>query len=108
MAAVRTDVLLSQSPVAEGDHVDVICPAGKRMVVTNIDCSTGESGFTPLLSFEDLVTGGTWFDAQTSGILQTSVQWQGRQAFNYAGGFRANAQRNDWDVRVTGYLLDLP
>jgi hypothetical protein len=108
MTRLYTDVLLALSPLAEGDTYDVPCPDGYRMVVTNIDCATGESGFTPLLGFEDLVTGGTWFDAQTSGILQTSVQWLGRQAFNVGGGFRVNAHRNDWDVRVTGWLLALP
>jgi hypothetical protein len=108
VAVVRTDVLASWVGLAEGDHLDISCPAGKRMVVTNIDTVSGESGTTPELGVEDLVTGGSWLIMQTSGVLTTSVQWSGRQVFNYGGGFRLNAHRNAWDGRVSGYYLDLP
>jgi hypothetical protein len=108
VASLYTNVIYVISPLAEGDTDDIPCPDGVRLVVTDIDCVAGESAFTPELGFEDLVTGGSWFIAQTSGILTTSVQWVGRQAFNVGGGFRVNAHRGDWDIRVTGWFLTLP
>ncbi len=108
MASLYTDRLYVVQGLLEGDTADIPCPDGVRMVVTDIDCATGEAAFTPELGFEDLVTNGSWFIAQTSGILTTSVQWQGRQAFNVGGGFRVNAHRGNWDIRVTGWLLTLP
>ena len=108
MASLYTDVLLSHSPLVEGNTLDVPCPDGFRMVVTDIDCFTGELAFTTELGFEDLVTDGTWFAAVTDGILSASVHLTTRQAFNEGGGFRCNAHRGDWDIRVTGWLLALP
>jgi hypothetical protein len=108
MGDVRTDVLLSFVGLLEGDHLDHICPSGKRMVVTNIDCAAGAASFAPLLGVEDLVTGGTWLVLAVNGVLLTSAQWSGRQVFNFGGGFRLNAHVENWDGRVSGYLLDLP
>lgn len=108
MGIVRTDVIVALSPLLESAHYDVGCPAGKRMVVTNIDVGAGEFSFAPSLGVEDLDTGGTFFMATTSGVLFQTVQWVGRQAFNYGGGIRLNAHLGDWDIRVTGYFLDLP
>lgn len=101
-------MLVVHSPLVQGTTLDVDCPAGKRMVVSNVDCATGAGAFTPLLGLEDLVTGGTWLVLTTNGVLLTSAQWSGRQAFNPGGGFRLNAHIGDWDIRVTGWLLALP
>jgi len=108
MSDVRTDVLFVVQGLTQGSTQDVPCPIGKRMIVANIDCASGAAAFAPLLGVEDMVTNATWFVAAVNGVLLTSAQWQGRQAFNYGGGFRLNAHVEDWDVRVTGWLLDLP
>ena len=107
MSDLRT-VLIAVGQLAEGDTLDVLVADGFRMVVTNFDCTSGEAAFTPALGLEDLVSGGTWLMLQTSGILTTSVQWSGRQAFDVGSGFRLNAHRNGWDYRITGWLLTLP
>lgn len=108
MGDVRTDVLASFVGLMQGSTLDVPCPLGKRMVVTNIDCAAGAAAFAPLLGVEDLVTGGTWLVLAVNGVLLTSMQWSGRQVFNYGGGFRFNAHVENWDGRASGYLLDLP
>lgn len=108
MASDLRTSLLYVGQLAEGDTHDVLVSDGFRMVVTNIDCASGSSSFTPLLGFEDLVTGGTWASLVTNGVLLTSAQWSGRQAFDVGSGFRVNAHISDWDVRVTGWLLTLP
>lgn len=107
MSDLRT-TLLAVGHVAEGGTVDVGVSTGFRMVVTNVDCASGASAFTPLLGLEDLATGGTWLTLLTSGVLLASVQWAGRQAFDVGSGFRLNAHIADWDYRVTGWLLTLP
>ena len=107
MSDLRT-VLLYVGQLAEGSTHDVGVSTGFRMVVTNVDCSAGASAFTPLVGFEDLVTGGTWLYQITNGVLPASVTWSGRQAFDVGSGFRVNAHISDWDIRVTGWLLTLP
>lgn len=115
MASLYTDVLASFVGLTAPAHLDVPCPAGKRMIVIGIDCAAGAGAFTPLLGFEDLVTGGTWLTLLTNGVLLSpgtidgaSTLWSGRQAFNFGGGFRLNPHIGSWDGRVTGWLLDLP
>lgn len=107
MSDLRT-ALLAVGQLSEGDTLDVLVADGFRMVVTNVDCASSSSAFTPLLGLEDVVSGGTWLTLVTNGILLTSVQWAGRQAFDVGSGFRLNAHVSDWDYRVTGWLLTLP
>lgn len=104
---LRTDVLV-RAQLSEGDTLDYLVGDGVRVVVTNIDCASGTSSFTPQLGFEDLDTGGTWVILFTAGVLLDSKQWAGRQAFNPGSGFRMNAHVGNWDMRVTGWILDLP
>jgi hypothetical protein len=108
MASLYTDVLYVRQGLLEGTTDDIPCPAGKRMVVRSVDCAASSSAFTPLVGFEDLLSGGTWLAMVTNGILLTSQHWEGYQAFNVGGGFRVNAHVSDWDLRVTGWLLDVP
>lgn len=108
MSDVRTDVLYVVQGLVEGSTADVPCPFGKRMIVSNIDAASGAASFAPLLGVEDIVTNATWLVLAVNGVLLTSAQWSGRQAFNYGGGFRLNAHIENWDIRVTGWLLDLP
>lgn len=107
MSDLRTS-LLAVGTLAEGDTLDVLATDGFRMVVTNVDCSAGAGAFTPLLGFQDLASGGTWLYLLTSGVLPTSAQWSGRQAFDPGSGFKLNAHIGGWDFRVTGWLLTLP
>ena len=108
MASLYTSLLYAIKGLAEGDTDEVLTSDGFRMVVTNIDCLSGPSAFTPALGFESTLRGETWFMAQTNGVLSTSVQWFGHQVFDVGDGFRVNAHRNAWDIRVTGWLLELP
>jgi hypothetical protein len=104
---LRTAVLV-RSQLLEGDTEDFLVSTGFRVVVTNIDCSAGSSGFAPLLGFEDLSNGATWLYLAVAGVIGQSAQWAGRQAFDAGSGFRMNAHVFNWDIRVTGWILALP
>jgi hypothetical protein len=105
MAGVYTDVLASRHALDEGDELDYFVPIGFRWIMRNVDGASGSSGGVPTLSVEDLVTGGTILILLVSGVVLESERWEGRQAFNYGGGFKVKAIANSWDYRITGYVF---
>lgn len=108
MAQIYTDVIASVQGLPDGSHIDYVCPAGTRWVVRDIGAASGSSGSIPELHFEDLVTGGTWALLIVGGLILESTRWEGRQVFNYGGGFRVRAENNPWDYRVTAFVFDVP
>ena len=86
-----------------GDQV-VAVPAGKVMIVREIDGYSGDIG-GPTVFFEDTATGGTWFVRQGAALTTTSFQWEGRIVFE-GDGFTVRVDSGAWDLYVSGYLLD--
>lgn len=84
--------------------VNVPVPAGKVMVVREVDGYSGDIG-GPVVFFEDHATGGTWFVRQGAALTTTSFQWEGRLVFE-EGGFDVRVDSGAWDIYVSGYLLD--
>jgi hypothetical protein len=103
MANVYTVQLASLHDLASGASQDFSVPAGFAWIIRDIDATSGASLDLPFLHVEDLVTGGTIAVLAVGGLFLESVQWKGRQAFTYGGGFRLRAENNSWDARVTGY-----
>jgi hypothetical protein len=97
--------LYSVSGINSGDgtiHTDV--PAGKVMVVREVDGYSGTAG-GPVVWFEDHATGGAWFVRQGPSISAVSFQWEGHLVFE-ADGFDIRVDSGDWDIFVSGYLLN--
>lgn len=108
MTAIFTDVIASVHGLADGASVDYPCPAGTRWVVRDIAAASGASSDIPKLHFEDLLTGGTWAMILVGGLFLEAQRWEGRQVFNYGGGFRVRAENNSWDYRITAFVFNVP
>lgn len=107
MAAIYSQRLYSRSGQVAGDGaVQVDVPAGKVMIVREVDGYSGDVG-GPVVFFEDHATGGTWLVHQGPGLSTTSFQWTGRLVFE-SDGFNVRVDSGTWDVYVSGYLLDAP
>lgn len=104
MAAPYSAVLFEVSGFTSTTPVPVDVPAGKVMVVRDIEIYTtatpGDAVF-----FMSIATGGTWFNGSSGIGIINWLQWQGRQVFRDAG-FSVKVNGSAWDLRVCGYLLD--
>ena len=81
-------------------------PAGKRLVIRDIDCffgggiGGGAANFTGTL-------GQTFAYFSFTGLSSSAFEWRGRQVF-YAGETVAMVSGQGIDVTVSGYLLTEP
>lgn len=107
MAEVRTRALFAGTVAAGDPDVDIAPDVGNVMVVSNVDCYSNAPIDESKLFFQDTVTGGAWLYLNVLPTQKGSRQWQGRQAFD-GDGFTIHVDNGTWDIRVTGWELQLP
>ena len=83
------------------------CPAGKVMVVRDIDCyALAPATSNAHLRFVGNLGETLWLFQVDFG-QQASGQWRGRQVFTAAQSFGIQTD-SAFDVKVSGYLLNAP
>lgn len=86
-------------------------PAGFVAVLRDADVYNN-SLVAAELFLEDSASGVTIWRVDNNAFIPGSSlgssQWQGRQVFTAGNGFLFNASSGTWDVRASGYLLQLP
>lgn len=83
-----------------------LCPAGKVMVLRDVDVLNGATGGVPLLYLRDAGSGHAFTHFTGAAATELAAPWRGRQVFAAGQGFDFVASNDVWNVVCSGYLLD--
>lgn len=89
-----------------GVSAQTLCPAGKVMVLRDVDVLNGATGGVPLLYLRDALTTHAFAHFTGASGTELSLPWRGRQVFTVGEGFDFVASHDVWNVLCSGYLLD--
>lgn len=111
MPTAYSHVLYAVSGLSSDSSL-VPAPPGKTMVVRDVDLYCGLTGIQTVgeIHLVDGITGGSiaLFSFDITDTDKKSFTWRGRQVFESAASdsFGFTVQASQWDIRVSGYLLD--
>jgi len=106
MAQVYTRLLFVQQGLSGALEAFVV-PPGEVWVVRNVDAYVAAPLLTTQLLLKDKDSSAAWLSFASEAGTSRSFQWEGRQAYEEEMGLVIDAVDHPWDVRVTGYKLNL-
>lgn len=83
-------------------------PAGFRAIIDTCDFYTGAQTPPGTVRMQSNTTNATWFYREVPINEDAYSSWRGRQVFDEGETFQASTATAPSDVRVSGWLLQLP